>query len=29
MSKDIMTIKELAKYLDLAEGTIYKRVLEV
>ena len=26
MSKEIMTIKELAEYLDLAEGTIYKKV---
>lgn len=26
MSAEIMTIKELAEYLDLAEGTIYKKV---
>ena len=26
MSTDIMTIKELAQYLDLTEGTIYKKV---
>jgi excisionase family DNA binding protein len=26
MSSEIMTIQELAKYLDLAEGTLYKKV---
>lgn len=26
MSTEIMTIKELARYLDLTEGTIYKKV---
>lgn len=26
MSTDVMTIVELSKYLDLAEGTIYKKV---
>lgn len=26
MSAEIMTIKELAEYLDLSEGTIYKKV---
>ena len=26
MSAEIMTIEELAKYLDLAEGTLYKKV---
>src|SRR3989339_1327154 len=26
MSAEVMTIKELAKYLDLTEGTLYKKV---
>jgi len=26
MSSEIMTIKELAKYLDITEATIYKKV---